>query len=353
MLQVDLFQELRESLWQQAHGGLTSRAAPGALAVQEEPFAFAWLRLTKALRGIAAAAPGVSALREAERLSAVVEQVNTGLGLQGGPPPKPLLWRLGGHPRSPPSLDLWHAASQLQLLCDATRLPPSGDFGDSATVAGLISRMRAGRLEGDEDMHAVGPDGERDASKDELAAVAAALSSDWGLRRALLEGSGLFAMAAALAAGRKDRLAAGRLDGVSPGDAAQATSEVVSTLQQRVENAVEQVQLPYHPRILVGCCLGGNMEMFELQMQSRNKCSMASQALARLGDERSVIRNATPLLDKPLDSGVLPEVFPAQLMVNNTIQSLQLELLPFQVQCFQCWAAVSSAHGTPVLTTLC
>ncbi len=246
---MGLFQEWRESLWQQAHGGLTSRAAPGATALQEEPFAFAWLRLTKALRGVAAAAPGVSALREAERLSAVVEQVNTGLRLQGGPPPKPLLWRLGGHPRSPPSLELWRAASQLQLLCDATRLTPSGDFADSASVARLICRMRAGRLEGDEDTSAVGPDGEREASKDEVAAVAAALSSDWGLRRALLEGSGLFVMAAALAAGRKDRLAASRLGGMVPEEAARNASEVVSTLQQRAESAVEQVQLPVPPSI--------------------------------------------------------------------------------------------------------
>ncbi|EIE25917.1 hypothetical protein COCSUDRAFT_12734, partial [Coccomyxa subellipsoidea C-169] len=48
-----------------------------------------------------------------------------------------------------------------------------------------------------------GPDGEPRVSRETVAAVAAALSSDWGLRRALLEGAGLFAMAAALAAGRK------------------------------------------------------------------------------------------------------------------------------------------------------
>lgn len=245
MLQVGLFQEWRESLWQQAHGGLTSRAAPGAVAVQEEPFAFAWLRLTKALRGVVTAAPGVSTMREAERLSAVVEQVNAGLGLQCGTPPKPLLWRLGGHPRSPPSLELWHASSQLQLLCDATRLPPSGDYSDSASVAQLISRLRASRPKADEDMNAVGPGGEQQVSKGKVAAVAAALSSDWGLRRALLEGSGLFAMAAALAAGRKDRLAASRLDGMGPGDATRNASEVVSTLQQRVESAVEQVRYPH------------------------------------------------------------------------------------------------------------
>lgn len=75
------------------------------------------------------------------------------------------------------------------------------------------------------------------------------------------------------------------------------------------------------------------------------------QALARCGDERSVIRNATPLLDKPLDSGFLPEVFPAQLMVNDTIKHLQRELLLFQVQCS--WTATFSAHGASVFTFVC
>ena len=57
----------------------------------------------------------------------------------------------------------------------------------------------------------------------------------------------------------------------------------------------------------------------------------ALQALTRVGDERPVVRNAAPLLDKPLDDGVLPEVFPTQLMASDTTRSLQHELLTFQV----------------------
>ena len=240
--QVALFQEWRDTLWQLVHGGLTSTAAPAALALQEEPFAFAWLRLTKALRAIAAAAPGAAALAEAERLAGIVDQVNRGLGLNSGPPPKPLLWRHGGHPSNPPSLELWNASRQLRLLCDAARAPASGSFGDSSAAAQLISQTNFLKEEESDDMQ-IGPDGERRASRERVAAVAAALSSDWGLRRALLEGMGLFTMASALAAGRKGGPPASRLAGMDAAQAANSALAIVSALQERAEKAVEQVRL--------------------------------------------------------------------------------------------------------------
>lgn len=249
-----LFQELRDALWELAHGGLMSRAAPAALSVQEEPFAFAWLRLTKALRGIAAAAPGIASLREAERLAGIVDQVNGGLGMQSGPPPKPLLWRGGGHPSNPPSLELWNASRQLHLLCNAARAPATGDFGDNAAAAQLVSRTHAGMLEGGEEEHGMqtGPDSEPRVSRETVAAVAAALSSDWGLRRALLEGAGLFAMAAAVAAGRKGTLVAGKLGDMEPEQAASSALAIVSALEERVEKAIEQArELSLEPTELI------------------------------------------------------------------------------------------------------
>jgi hypothetical protein len=69
-----------------------------------------------------------------------------------------------------------------------------------------------------------------------------------------------------------------------------------------------------------------------VRLHAKNETTpFALQALAKTGDERSIIRNGAPLLDKPLGGGALPEVFPLQLMVNNTIHLLTLELLPFQV----------------------
>lgn len=237
------FQEWRGALWLQAHGSLSSAAAPAAQALQEELFAFAWLRLTKALRAIAAAAPGVAALRETERLAGVVDRVNSGLGLQGGPPPKPLLWRLGGHPSNPPSVQLWEASQQLQLFCDATRAPASGSFADSPAAEQLISRLLARKADAatPENMQ-IDADGEPQVSREGVAAVAGALSADWGLRRALLEGMGLFAMAASLARGQQSSLAASRLGGMEATAAVDAALSIVNALQERFDKAIEQVR---------------------------------------------------------------------------------------------------------------
>lgn len=57
------------------HGTLGAAPAPAARSLQEEGFAFVWLRLTVALNGIVEAEPAVSGLQPAQRLAGTINQV--------------------------------------------------------------------------------------------------------------------------------------------------------------------------------------------------------------------------------------------------------------------------------------
>ena len=88
-----------------------------------EAIAFAWLRIGRHLQNVAALLPACStaASQAWDRLSHVAQQMDVALGLDGGPPPKPLLWKHGGHPQLPVSEQLCQLAARLDTLCDVTR----------------------------------------------------------------------------------------------------------------------------------------------------------------------------------------------------------------------------------------
>lgn len=165
------------------------------------------------------------------------------LGLEQGPPPQPLLWRLGGHPLGPPSLVLWEASRQLETLCQAA-FWDGAVFSDTPAVTELI--LRASK-----DMHLSGQavdtmmQGEgvdtAVAIEESAATVRAVLSADWPLRRALLEGLGMFAMAVGQASGRKSAAAASLVSGVQPEEAAAHGLQIVASLQEAINNTIEKV----------------------------------------------------------------------------------------------------------------
>ena len=51
---------------------------------------------------------------------AALDAMSAGLGVAGGLPPKPLLWKHAGHPPMAPSLKLAKALAQLQSMCHLT-----------------------------------------------------------------------------------------------------------------------------------------------------------------------------------------------------------------------------------------
>jgi hypothetical protein len=55
------------------------------------------------------------------RAEHVAASLDSAMGLAAGPVPKPLLWRVAGHPRLPATLELGEAQSHLAALAAATR----------------------------------------------------------------------------------------------------------------------------------------------------------------------------------------------------------------------------------------
>lgn len=243
-------QEWRGALWRICHGSLSVRGGPRAEALRPEPLAHAWLHLRKSLDGLAAAAPAAMALPEAAALRDAAGRMDHALGLDAGPPMKPYLWRAGGHPVPPPTAALCEAAAQLAALADLTR-PHTGPWvghhkPDTNPSTGHIARLAAAGVElpgaalqlpneGE------GSPGDADARESAAEAALAALSADWSLRQALLEGLGFFALAVQRV--RECGVAAGR-GGDSEGRAAEGDAlEVVGLLQARVQARVQEVRL--------------------------------------------------------------------------------------------------------------
>lgn len=120
-LQVAAVQQWRSTLWGYIHGSLTADPHPRCQAFAEEEITFTWMRLTRALHRLTDAHPQLQQWPEVLHMGHVAHQMNQHLGLADGAPPKPLLWRFGGHPMQPASLELCALQAHLHQLCDMIR----------------------------------------------------------------------------------------------------------------------------------------------------------------------------------------------------------------------------------------
>ena len=148
LLQLLATQQWRWSLLRALHGDPES-SQPQALSLHYEALLFAWMRLRKASAALLAAVPsglGASSPPWAEacqRWTAAAGQLDGAAGIAGGcAPPKPLLWKLGGRPLLPRTLELSEAYAQLLALCDASRW----EVG-VGRVGGWVGRGRVGGVE--------------------------------------------------------------------------------------------------------------------------------------------------------------------------------------------------------------
>lgn len=174
-------------------------------------------------------------------------QVNEALGLLARPS-KPLLWKLGGHPRLPPSQHLYSLACSLQQLCmaaslssnqGADALKPVKQLLVSAARAVAAAQHRDGGA-GSETSNG-GEGSEREISDELASTVAADLAADVELRRSLQEGVALFQLAVSWAAGQPGTgLMLGRL-GANAAEPAAAAASIVDTLQREMEARALQV----------------------------------------------------------------------------------------------------------------
>ena len=178
-------------------------------------------------------------------------QVDEALGLNARPS-KPLLWKLGGHPRLPPTQHLYALSCRLQQLCAAATVRcDTQSMAALAPIKKLLlpdsaaasAEQRQADIAGTMD---VGADlgSEQQISDDLAASVAANLAADAELRRSLQEGMALFHLAAGRAAGLADTaLLAGRLAS-NIADPAAAAALLVNTLQRELEAKAAQVSWP-------------------------------------------------------------------------------------------------------------
>ena len=180
--------------------------------------------------------------------------MNEALGLHARPS-KPLLWKLGGYPRLPPSEYLYSLACQLRELCLEATLDPSQE----SVAPGAIKRLLLSSIEtaaDDQSMEcgiaAANGDMDHDTDRevpDEVAAsMAAKLAADVELRRALQEGTALFQLAVSRAAGQLGSVPMlGRLGG-DAADPSAAAASIVASLQREIGARVLQVDI-------LKCCL--------------------------------------------------------------------------------------------------
>lgn len=128
-LQLDVVQEWRWALFQAVHAA-GAAAAPTQLSMHFEGLVFVWMRLRAAisalLSGMASTSSAGSAgadldWPESAKLAQAASQVDGTLGLAEGLPPKPYLWKHGGRPLLPRTMELCESHSVLLTLCEATR----------------------------------------------------------------------------------------------------------------------------------------------------------------------------------------------------------------------------------------
>ena len=186
----------------------------------------------------------MAAHRQPDVTNAQVDEV---LGLSARPS-KPLLWKLGGHPRLPPTQHLYALSCRLQQLCaaatvscDAQSVAALGPIKELllAKSAPEAAEQRQANLAMDVEIDT----GSEQQISDELAAsVAANLAADVELRRSLQEGVALFHLAVGRAAGQAGTaLLAGKLAS-NIADPAAAAALLVSTLQHELEAKAAQVR---------------------------------------------------------------------------------------------------------------
>lgn len=123
----------------------------------------------------------------AGRLHHLALQLDATIGLDAGLPPEPLLWRNGGKPVLPPSLESVHAGGRLAEVCRSLRAVPSGrSCAPSPVIASAVARAL-------EEASAESMEEDRIVDRDEAGAVVGAmLATDIDLRRKVLEGTCLF-----------------------------------------------------------------------------------------------------------------------------------------------------------------
>ena len=177
-------------------------------------------------------------------------QVNEVLGLHTRPS-KPLLWKLGGHPRLPPSQHLYSLACQLQQLCTVVSAASADDPAALSPVKQLLLSARTGTAD---DQRADAALSEGSADREQISAegisdetaltVAANLAADMELRQALQEGTALFQLVVSQAALQPGSLPAlGRL-GSKAADPAAAAASIVDSLQREVlDRALKVISL--------------------------------------------------------------------------------------------------------------
>lgn len=178
-------------------------------------------------------------------------QVDEALGLNARPS-KPLLWKLGGHPRLPPTQHLYALSCRLQQLCAAATV--RYDTQSLAALNPIKKLLLSESASESAEQHEAHVAGAMDAGadtgleqqiSDELAAsVAANLAADVELRRSLQEGVALFHLAVGRAAGQAGTaLLAGKLAS-NIADPAAAAALLVNTLQRELEAKAAQVSWP-------------------------------------------------------------------------------------------------------------
>lgn len=125
LLQLRTVQQWRWALLRALHQDPVC-SQPAALAQHYESLLFTWMRLRKAVAVLLAAVGGAQVEGSwgdaVQRWAAAAEQLDAAAGIApGAAPPKPLLWKAGGRPLLPRTLQLSEALAQLLALCDATR----------------------------------------------------------------------------------------------------------------------------------------------------------------------------------------------------------------------------------------
>lgn len=120
ILQVAAIQQWHGTLWMYIHGSLTPTPATICRGFQSEAITHAWMHLTKAVCALITTHPQLQRWPQLAQWRQIQQQMDQRLGLSGGLPPKPLLWRHGGHPAQPASLKLCQIQMQLHQLCAVT-----------------------------------------------------------------------------------------------------------------------------------------------------------------------------------------------------------------------------------------
>jgi midasin len=274
-------QRARAHFWAAAHGAFSLRGwgacaseAPalgsaGSAAAAPVPcverLAWAWVQMRKRGSALLKALPPLQGSDAAAAWQQLTLQMDGALSLDARPP-KPLLWRLGGHPQLPRTLELVAAQRGVAALADALRAARPASGGGWAVFAvdargrpagldeaglsfeDLLHEAARRMLAGDGPMHAHADAMEVDGSGDpplatpevllaelgpeareELAAaVAAGLACDPDLRARIVEGAAMMGFLPTLLAG-----SGGTAAGAAGDDGSARAAQMPQLLRER------------------------------------------------------------------------------------------------------------------------